>query len=209
MLTTTADNPARFGTFSKALIVYAILSEYIRHPLTFLIGTTLTLPSFKKRVPADVPREFVELFAYPAWIYLRLKARLEPDRALALARAVILPLGMAAYGAEFGLVEAPRTWDNFMGYLDRSLDKGAIRWSRVEVEERSGSIRRYRCTSCMIHHFLSTMGIAELTESFCSMDNALYNAYLPNVMTFDRGGPGHTIASGNAFCQFNHELKVA
>jgi hypothetical protein len=207
MLKTTADSPARFGTLSKALITYAVLAEYVHAPLRFLAATALTLPRFRKSIPNDIPREFVDLFAFPAWIYLRLKNRLGQEQALALARAFILPLGMAAYGAEFGLVEAPRTWDNFMKYLDRSLKQGAIRWSEVEVQECSQTVRRYRCTSCMIHRFLSAMGIPELTEPFCSLDNALYNAYLPNAMTFDRGGPGNTIASGNPFCQFNHELR--
>jgi hypothetical protein len=52
------------------------------------------------------------------------------------------------------------------------------------------------------------LGIPELTEPFCSLDNALYNVYLPNEMTFDRGGPGNTIEKGNPFCQFNHELEI-
>jgi hypothetical protein len=208
MLKTTASNPARFGTVSKALITYAILSEYVRHPLTFLIGTVLTLRRFKRSVPKNIPREFVDLFAYPTWIYIRLKERLGQEQAFALARAIILPLGMAVYGAEFGLVEAPRNWRTFLGFLDRSLERGAIQWSRVELEESSDTVRRYRCTFCMIHEFLSKLGIPELTEPFCSLDNALYNAYLPDEMTFDRGGPGNTIENGNPFCQFNHRRTV-
>jgi hypothetical protein len=208
VLKTTVNNPARFGTFSKTLITYAILTEYIHHPLAFLLGTALTLGRFKKNVPNDVPREFVELFAYPTWIYIRLKEKLGQEEALALARAIILPLGMAAYGAEFGLVEAPRTWSNFTRFLDLSLRRGAIQWSRVEIEESSDTVRKYRCTFCMIHHFLSELGIPELTEPFCSLDNALYNSYLPNEMTFDRGGLGHTIEKGHPFCQFNHEIRI-
>ncbi len=208
MLKTTADKPARFGTFSKALICYAVLAEYVHHPLTFLIGTTATLGRFKKNLPSDFPAEFVDLFAYPAWIYIRLKQRMGQDGALEVGRAIILPLGMAAYGAEFGLVEAPRTWANFMGFLDRNLKQGAIRWSKVEIEERTDTARRYRCTFCMIHEFLSKVGVPELTESFCSLDNALYNSYMPNEMTFDRGGAGNTIEKGNPFCQFNHRLTL-
>lgn len=105
-------------------------------------------------------------------------------------------------------MEAPRTWDNFMGFFDLSLRQGAIQWSKVEAQERSGTVRSYRCTYCIIHDFLSRLGIPELTEPFCSLDNALYNAYLPNEMTFDRGGKGHTIREGNPFCQFNHEMKA-
>ncbi len=207
-LRTTADAPARFGRVAKTLIAYAVLSEYVRHPLRLLIATVLTLPRFRRRVPAEIPREFVDLFGFPAAMYVRLKATLGAEAGLAVARAVILPLGMAAYGAEFGVVETPRDWSSFMRYLDRSLQQGAIRWSVVEVDERSDTTRRYRCTSCMIHRFHTTMGIPELTDSFCALDHALYNAYLPNEMTFDRGGPGNTIASGNGFCVFNHRLHV-
>jgi len=208
MLKTTAENPANFGSLSKAMIVYAVLREYVRHPMAFLAGAALTLPGFKKTIPGEIPREFVQLFAYPAWIYIRLKHRLDQERALALARAIILPLGVAAYGAEFGVVEAPRTWNNFMGFLDRSFERGAIRWSKVEGEELTGTTRSYRCVSCMIHEFLSKVGVPELTDCFCSLDNALYNSYMPNEMTFDRGGPRNTIATGNPFCQFNHAVNV-
>lgn len=208
MLKTTVNNPARYGTFSKALITYAVLSEYVRNPLTFLLGTALTLGRFKKSLQKNLPKDFVELFAYPTWIYLRLKESLGQEKAFALSRAVILPLGMAVYGAEFGLVEAPRTWDNFMGFLELSLKQGAIQWSKVEIEERSDTVHKYRCTYCIIYDFLSKLGIPELTEPFCSLDNALYNAYLPNEMTFDRGGKGNTFREGNNYCQFNHELKI-
>ncbi len=206
MLKTTADDPARFGNFSKALIIYAVLSEYLHHPLTFLLRTTFTLGRFKKTLPGEFPLEFIELFAFPAWVYIRLKQTMGREEALALARAVILPLGMAAYGAEFGPVEAPRTWANFMGFLDRSLKQGAIRWSEVEVEEATDTARSYRCTFCMIHDFMSKVGVPELTEPFCSLDNALYNSYMPNEMTFDRGGAGNTMEKGHPFCQFNHRL---
>ena len=208
MLKTTVHHPARFGTLSKTLIVYSVLGEYVHHPLTFLMGTALTFGRFKKRLPRDLPRDFADLFAYPAWIYMRLKEKLRQEEAFAIARAIILPLGLAVYGAEFGLVEAPRTWDNFMTFLDRSLKEGAIRYSKVEVDERSDTIHRYRCTFCMIHDFLSRLGIPELTEPFCALDNALYNSYLPSVMTFDRGGKSNTIEKGNSFCQFIHELKT-
>lgn len=208
MLKTTIDNPARFGKLSKALITYSILREYTRHPLAFLMGTVLTIGHFKKRLPKDLPKDFVELFAFPTWLYIRLKERLPQQKAFELARAIIIPLGMAVYGAEFRLVEAPREWDNFLNFLNLANREGAIRWSRVEVDERGDTVYKYRCTFCMIHDFLSKLGVPELTEPFCTLDNALYNAYLPNEVTFHRGGVGKTIEKGCPFCQFIHERKV-
>ena len=60
----------------------------------------------------------------------------------------------------------------------------------------------------MIHDFLFNLGIPELSEPFCTLDNALYNAYLPNEKIFHRGGKGKTIEKGHPFCQFIHELKT-
>jgi hypothetical protein len=94
MLKTTVHHPPRFGTLSKTLIVYSVLGEYVHHPLTFLMGTALTFGRFKKRLPRDLPRDFADLFAYPAWIYMRLKEKLRQEEAFALARAIILPLGL-------------------------------------------------------------------------------------------------------------------
>jgi hypothetical protein len=208
MLKTTLKNPARFGTLSKALIVYSVLREYAHHPLAFLMGTVLTVGRFKKRLPKGLPGDFVELFAFPTWIYMRLKEKIGQEEALALARAIIIPLGMAVYGAEFRLVEAPRTWENLRDFLELSNREGAIRWSKVEVDERGDTAYIYRCTFCMIHDFLSRLGIPELTEPFCTLDNALYNAYLPNEIIFHRGGKGKTIEKGNPFCQYIHERKI-
>lgn len=86
MLKTTVDNPAQFGMLSQGLIVYAILGEYVRHPLTFLTGTALTLGSFKKHIPKEIPKDFVKIFTYPTWIYIRLKKKLGQEKAFALAR---------------------------------------------------------------------------------------------------------------------------
>jgi hypothetical protein len=207
MLKTTAEKPARFGMFSRGLIVCAILGEYVYHPLRFLVGTALTLNSFKKRLPKDIPKDFGDMYAFPTWIYIRLKKKLGQEKAFALARTIILPLGMAVYGAEFCPVEAPRTWVNFMRFLEHSLKKGAIQWSKVEIEEKSETIHKYRCTFCMIYDFLSKVDVPELTECFCTLDNAVYNAYLPNEMTFERGGTRNTMEKGNSYCQFIHELK--
>jgi hypothetical protein len=50
MLKTTVDSPARFGALSKGLITYAILSEYVHHPLMSLMGTAMTLGRFKRGI---------------------------------------------------------------------------------------------------------------------------------------------------------------
>jgi hypothetical protein len=133
MLKTTAGNPARYGTFSKALITYAVLSEYVRNPLRFLMGTALTPGRFKKSLPKDLPKDFVELFAYPTWIYLRLKQKLGQEKAFALSRAIILPLGLAVYGASSDWWKLPAhgitSWAFSISASGRAPFSGA-KWKR-------------------------------------------------------------------------------
>ena len=49
------------------------------------------------------------------------------------------------------------------------------------------------------------LGIPELTEPYCAIDNALYNTYLPGEIIFHRGGVNRTIASGAPYCQYIYE----
>ena len=46
-----------------------------------------------------------------------------------------------------------------------------------------------------------------MTPIVCQIDNAMFNSYLPDEMTFDRGGIGHRIADGQRECNFIWELR--
>lgn len=45
-----------------------------------------------------------------------------------------------------------------------------------------------------------------MTPVVCQIDNAMFNSYLPDEMTFDRGLLGGRIADGKRECNFVWEL---
>jgi hypothetical protein len=107
MLKTDPENPARPFVLPMA---YGILKGYIKRPLFFLLGTLLTLSSFKKRISNDLPPgDFVKAVALQGWMYIRLKEKPGQEKAYEIMRAVILPIALAVQQGNFRSVEAGRT----------------------------------------------------------------------------------------------------
>lgn len=205
MIKTSVDRPAKFSNISKTIMVYGILREYLKHPVWFLFWSVLTLPRLKRRLPADVPEDFAKTLALEVWMYIRLKEKIGQDKALALMRAVIVPTAIAWYGAGFRVVEAPRSYGNIIKFHELVHAKMIEEDGNLIIDERSDERYTYRNTFCPWHDLLTKLGIPELTEPFCAIDNGLYNTYLPGEIIFHRGGPGKTIASGAPFCQYIYE----
>ena len=76
----------------------------------------------------------------------------------------------------------------------------------MEVIERSARRFEIKITRCMFHEFAISAGIPELTPVVCQIDNAMFNSYLPDEMTFDRGLLGGRIADGKRECNFVWKL---
>jgi L-2-amino-thiazoline-4-carboxylic acid hydrolase len=207
MIKTSVEKPAGFTTFSRAWLAYGILREYITRPAWFMLETLLTLSRFKRRLPFDVSKDFAETVALEAWMYIRLKERYGQERAFALMRAVIIPVAMVWYGAGFRLVEAPRTYDNIIRFHELVHEKMLTEDGNLKIDERSDSRYTYRNFFCPWHDLFRKLGIPELTEPYCAIDNGLYNTYLPGEIVFHRGGVNRTIASGAPFCQYIYEHR--
>ena len=205
MIKTTIDKPAKFTKFSKALLIYAILREYVKHPAWFMLCTVLTLYQFKKKLPKDVPQDFIETLELEAWMYTRMKRRIGQEKALAVMRAIIIPVAMVWYGAGFRLVEAPRTFENIIKFHELVHAKMIKEDGNLKIDERSDDKYTYRNTFCPWNNLFKKLGIPELTEPYCALDNGLYNTYLPGEIIFHRGGIGKTIASGAAYCQYIYD----
>jgi len=205
VIKTSIDRPAKFSNISKAIMAYGILREYLKHPAWFLFLSALTLHRLKRKIPADVPKDFARTVAFEAWMYMRLKNKIGEDKALALMRAVIIPSALAWYGAGFRLVEAPRSYDNIIKYHELVHAKMIEEDANLIIDERNDDRYTYRNTFCPWHDLLNKLGIPELTEPYCAIDNGLYNVYLPGEIMFHRGGLGKTIASGAPFCQYIYE----
>jgi len=204
MIKTDTENPAKPFVLPMA---YGILKGYIKWPFFFLLGTLLTLPSFKKRIPKDLPEDFVKTVALQGWMYMRLKENLGREKAYEIMRAVILPIALAVQQGNFRSVEAGRTFGNLIKYQQRTNREGPTRWNRMEIEEQSEKRYAFRVKNCMFHEFFSSIGAPELTKFMCATDNAVFGSYLPEEVIFHRNGLKNRIADGASECRFVLEHK--
>ncbi len=140
----------------------------------------------------------------PAWMYIRLKNTVGGPKAFELLRAAFLPASIAVFGVTFRVVESPRTFENMVQFHEEAR-KGLFSNAEEEVLEHTDLCFVYRCTSCGYVDFFKYLGISELTPMFCSADNAFYNSYAPNQVTFSRGGSANMIAEGAPHCTFIYE----
>jgi len=199
MLKSTLQHP---GQPNKPLMALSILQGYIKNPLGFILASVLTLPKFKKRIPRDFPGEFVNANALQAWMYIRLKNRLGQERAFEIVRAFVLPIGLAIQQGNFRSVEAPRSFENLITYQQLTGREGITRWNKVKIIEQSDQKYEIQVTDCMYYNFYRALGIPEMTRMMCAVDNAIFNSYLPERITFHRNGIGNRIADGADACFF-------
>jgi hypothetical protein len=60
----------------------------------------------------------------------------------------------------------------------------------------------------MFYEFFKHLEVPELTTIMCSIDNAIFNSYLPEKITFHRNGINNRMVDGASECIFvmeNHE----
>jgi hypothetical protein len=188
-----------------------LLSKEMRFPKLFLLMRKLTLNRFKKsiekRFPQRFPRELVDLVALPGSVYLNLKKKIGQKKAFEIMRVAILTGGTATQNLQFDTVHKERTFDNFIDLELENNRTGIIRWNSLEVVARTPQRFEMKITRCMFHELATALGFPEITPIICQIDNAMYNSYLPDQMTFDRGGVGRRISDGNHECNFIWELR--
>ena len=197
--------------FNRRAITSAALLQLlrgrVRAPRLFLLSCAITVGRFKKSLPADLPAELVELAALPIWIYKKLKARLGQPLALKTMRVATLTGGIAQWNVQYDTLDTPRTFENFIDQEIRANQSGVTRWNALEVVERGPDLFALKVTRCMFHEFCVAAGVPELTPVVCQIDNAAFNAYMPDRLVFDRGGPGRRIADGAKQCDFGWNLR--
>jgi len=197
----------------KPLLALAILKGYLKRPVWFLLTTLISLPRFKTRLPTDFPEEFLKTTALQTWMYIRLKSKIGQETAYEVMRALVLPIGLAVQQGNFRNVEALRTFENLIAYQQRTNREGPTRWNQMEILEQSDRKYEFRVKNCMFHEFYIRLGIPELTMLMCEIDNAIFNTYLPEEITFHRNGIGNRIADGALECHFvierHHKTKRA
>jgi hypothetical protein len=199
---------ASLSNFSALLIVYGILRAYLRRPAWFMLTTMATAGKFKKMAPSFFPEELVRAISLFAWSYMRLKTNIGQAKALEVMRAAFIPTLYAIFSVAFRTTEIPRTFENLVKLHEFSR-KNLFSTAKEEVVEMGDKRYEYRSVSCGYVDLFSAVGIPELTPILCAVDNAFYNAYLPNRVTFSRLGISNTLAEGAPFCTFSYENNDA
>ena len=183
-----------------------MLGKELRFPSLFLLLCKLTLGRFKKTIDKRFPRELIDLGALPVWVYLNLRRKLGQQRAFEIMRVALLTGGTVAQNLQFDTVHKERNFQNFSELEIENNRTGLVCWNKMEVVERSARRFEIKITRCMFHEFAISVGIPEMTPVVCQIDNAMFNSYLPDEMTFDRGLLGGRIADGKGECNFVWEL---
>ena len=185
-----------------------MLGRELRFPGLFLLRCKLTLRQFKKTIDKRFPPELIDLAALPSWVYLNLKKKIGQHRAFEILRVALLTGGTAAQNLQFDTVHKERNFQNFSELEIENNRIGLVRWNKMEVVERSARRFEIRITRCMFHELAISAGIPEFTPIVCQIDNAMFNSYLPDEMTFNRGLRGGRIADGKPECNFVWELRA-
>lgn len=199
MLKSTIEKPAKPN---KMLLALGILQGYLKNPLWFLISSVLSFQKFKKLISPEFPPEFVQENALQAWMYIRLKQQLPQEQAFEIMRALVIPIGLTLQQGNFRNVEAPRNFENLIQYQQRTHREGNTRWNTLEVVEQNQDRYEIRVTNCIFYNFYNSLGIPEMTQFMCAVDNAIFNTYLPEKIIFHRDGVGNRIADGAESCKF-------
>jgi len=200
MLKTTSKNIA---SPDKVLMMRGILKGYIHNPLVFLIRMKLYMKKIKKKLPAKLPEDIKKLTVLVISLYLQLKKHMEKDTALALTKAIVLPIGLTGQMALFRYVEeTDHSFKNLIKNSKRFKEEGPMRLIKSEIIEESDNRYEFIVKGCMFKGIFAGFDCPELLGVFCVIDNATYNIYSPDKIVFRRGGRNKTIADGDKYCRF-------
>lgn len=186
-----------------------MLAKELPFPRLFLLRCKFTLAQFTRNIDKRFPEELIALAALPAWVYINLKKKIGQHRAFEIMRVALLTGGTASQNLQFDTVNMARNFQNFSALEIENNRNGLVRWNTMEIVERSALRFEIKITRCMFHEFASAVGIPEMTPIVCQIDNAMFNSYLPDEMTFDRGGIGQRIADGKHACNFIWQMRQA
>ena len=185
------------------LIARGILKGYLPHPNLFTLRLMLAMPRTKKKIQKNIPDDIKGLLALTIAMYGLLLKTEEKEKALSLVKAVVVPIGLTKQYGLLRFVEEPKhDLGNLIRYSQRAKVEGPMRLNRMDVIDESDSRYEFRVKNCVFKGVYERSGYPELLNILCSVDNALYNTYAPDLITFTRGGADKTIARGNRTCNF-------
>jgi len=204
MLKTDIANIAKPAT---SLILIGVLKGYVKNPIGFLLKSKFTFWKYKKSIQLDLPLDFINSMGLIAWIYIRLSRKIGREKAFEVIRVSVLTSGFAVQQANFRNVEAQRTFENLKKFQQKANKEGSSKLNTVEIIEESENKYEFRVTRCLFHEFFTYLKVPELTSIMCSVDNAIFNTYLPEKLIFHRNGINKTLLNGHEYCEFVIEKK--
>jgi hypothetical protein len=190
------------------MILLGVLKGYINHPMGFVISSRISFKKYKKSIEVNMPLDFINTYGFIAWLYIRLRKKIGQENAFEIIRACILTSGLAIQQANFRNVEAERTFENLKKYQKKANKEGSTKLNTMVVLEESEQKYEFRITRCLFYELFTCLKVPELTSIMCSIDNAIFNSYLPEKLVFHRNGLNKTMFHGNEFCEFVLENKV-
>jgi len=199
MLKTNVDNIAKPV---KPLILLGILKAYITNPVIFLIRVKYKAKTFKKQISDNYPDDFIEIITLFTSIYSLLLEKVDKEKAFSIVKAIGIPIGLSVQMANFRYVEDDRTFENLIKYQQRTNREGPTKLNKIKIMDQDEKCYRFRVHNCIFMKAFSELGMPELTQVMCEVDNAIFNVYLPERVVFHRDGTGNRIADGAEYCTF-------
>jgi len=204
-LKTDTENIAKPVT---SLILLGVLKGYINNPIVFIVKSKVLFKKYRKNIDIDLPKDFIDSTSFIAWIYIRLKEKIGQEKAFEIIRVSILTTGIAIQQANFRNVEVVRSFENLIKYQQKANVEGSTKLNTMKIIEQTEKKYEFRITRCVFLDLFTYLKVPELTSIMCSIDNAIFNSYLPEKIIFHRNGMNRTMLQGNAYCEFVIENMI-
>lgn len=193
---------------ATTLILYGGLKGYVTRPFWFFIRMALKASQLKKQLPKKLSGDIKTQVAMIASMYNLLKEKVGPERALSTVQVIMIPVALSVQLANFRFAETERSFESLKKYHEMAISESPTRTNVKEIVESSDEKYHFRVKSCLHLGLFKRLGVPELTQIMCNVDNALYNIYRPDKVLFHRNGSGNTIFEGNEYCEFICENKT-
>jgi hypothetical protein len=185
------------------LIAKGILKGYIKWPNFFMKKLLFRLLITRKQINKNIPEDIKKLLALVIALYSLLRKRMTAQQSMQLLKVVIIPVGLVKQMTIFRFVEEPdHSFENLIKYSKLFKEEGPMRLNKMEIESESEDEYNFKVKNCIFISVFNKFNFPELCGIFCSVDNATYNVYNADDITFNRGGRDRTIAQGNNTCDF-------
>jgi hypothetical protein len=197
-------NTEQIANPSIGIILYGQLKGYIRRPLAALFLIILSIGPISRKIPHKFPADLRKVCALMTAMYKLFLKKMEKEKALALTKALAIPIALSVQIANFRYVESDRTFSDLIKYQKRTNSEGPTRMNKMKILEENNENYIFQIQErCCFFDIFTGLGTPELTTIFCETDNAIFNVYNADKITFERGGTEKRIVDGAKVCTFN------